>query len=105
MCVWEQLLYRLGQDVGGIVPDHVQGLGIVAADQFDLSAAGQGAVEIDQLSIEARQDGALFQTLGNGGGDVARARSFGIFAARAIGEFKIDHNFSHFFGRISGGGS
>ncbi len=87
----EQLLHRLGQHVGGVVADGVEGLGRLARDDLDRPAVRQRAVEVEQLAVELDQQGFLLQRGGDRGGDGPARRAVLETSAGAVGEFKVDH--------------
>ena len=106
----KQLLHGLGQDVGRVVTDGVEGLGRIARQNLELALASQQVgrqrtVEVQQLAVQLDQQGLLFQRLGDGGGDVAARGAVRILSRGAVGENQIDHS-SHFHlrGWCRGGG-
>jgi len=89
----EQLLHRLGQNVGGVVADGLQRLRIVAHDQFEVAGAAQRAVQVALFAVQSDQRRALGQRRRDGGGDVTARGVVGILARCAVGEFEVDHVF------------
>ncbi len=87
----EQLLHRLGQQVGGVVADHLQGFGGVAGDDLDRPGALDRPVEVAQLAVQLDQQGLLFQGFGDRGGHVAAGDAVLELTAVTIGEFQVDH--------------
>ena len=87
----EKLLDRLGQHMAGVVADHLQGVGALTRQDLEGPAAGQGAVKVQQLAVQAHQQGALFQRLGDGRGDVAAAGALVEGPLGAVGEDEFDH--------------
>ncbi len=87
----EQLLHRLGQDVGGVVADDVEGLWGVAAQDLDLAAVIDRPLQIAELAVELDQDGALGEGRGDRGGDVAARDPVGEGTAGAVGKDQVDH--------------
>ena len=87
----EKLLDRLGQHVAGVVANYLQGVGAFARQDLEGPAAGQGAVKVQELAVQAYQQGALFQRLGDGGGDVAAAGARVEGPLGAVGKDEFDH--------------
>ena len=91
LCVGEQFLHRLGQNVGGVVADDLQRLWQVTRDDLDLAAVVQRAGEVQQLAVQLDQQSLLFQGFGDGAGDVASRHSVLERSVLAVGEFQVDH--------------
>ena len=89
----EQLLHGLGEDVGRVVADGLEGFGIIAHDQFEVARAAQRPVEIALFAVQGDQGRALGQRGGDGGGHVTAGGVVGILARGAVGEFEVDHVF------------
>ena len=64
-----KLLHRFRQHMGGVVPDELQGLGIVSGNDSHLRILGDGIGQIGEGPILHQGDGLLLERLGNGGGE------------------------------------
>ena len=87
----EQGLDRLGQDVGRVVADGVEGGGVVAHDQAEVAARLQHPAHVALLAVQLGQHGLLGQGRRDGGRDVARRGAGRVLAHRAVGKFQVDH--------------
>ena len=105
----EQLLHSLGHQVGGVVADGRQDVGMVAGQDLDTSALLQRAPEVAQLAVQPDQRRLLRQRLGEALGDLETGDPVGIRAPCAVRKLQLDHA-SHLSvrpgapGRRGGGG-
>jgi hypothetical protein len=88
----EQGLDRLGQDVGRVVTDCIEGGGVVAHDQAEVAAGLQHPAHVALLAVQLGKHRLLGQGRRDRGRDVARRRAGRILTHRAVGEFQIDHD-------------
>jgi len=84
----ESSLASLTQNVSTRVPEDLLSLGVFEIKQFQLAALLQRAVQIPQLSIDLRDDGALEQRLADSTGDLGR----GGFPGLANEDFTVGHS-------------
>ena len=87
----KQLLDRLGQHMGGVVADDLQGLGAVAGDDLHRPAARQRTGKVEKLAVKLDQQGLLGQRRGDRGGDLCPGHAIVELAVSPIGKFQIDH--------------
>jgi hypothetical protein len=86
-----QGLHRLGQHMGGVVPDQLQRARVVARHKLDFGVRFDGVGEVDDGAVERHRHGALGQRGRNALGDVEPGNALGVVAACAVGKGQCDH--------------
>ena len=90
----KEILHRLRQHMGAVMPDQLQRLRILAGDEADRRIGVELVRKIAELAVDRHRDGLLFERLGNRGGDLAPGHAGGEGPFCTIGKCQGDHGSS-----------
>jgi hypothetical protein len=86
-----QLLHGLGHDVGGVVAQKLEPVGLGGGDDGNLGVVVDERAEILEFAVDAHGEGILGEALADVGGDVRAAQGRLVASHRAIGQTDIRH--------------
>jgi hypothetical protein len=91
----EQLLDRLGGGVGGGVPEHLQGGGVLLGDDRHRGVGGEGGPQVLEAPVDLGYEGVLGQAGPDGGGQVGRGRAGRDLPHAPVGKADADAGGGH----------
>ena len=92
LCIREQLLHCVGQQVGGGVADHVQTFGILGSDDGQSAVRRDGVAGVHQLSVHLACQCRFGEATADGCGHFGHRHRAGVVSLGAVRKGNLDHD-------------